>query len=167
MDNPLQCSFWLEMLPSLRRKEDEYDEMYRKELERIEKGEVPVQTNLDMEGGRIEDAVTTNQYQAECNFDLWFNSNCTYLSEMDAINASADALIEVLQLEDDNKENAVVIGLDGEWEVPTNSRGNVVGPPKYISLIQIAYHDEGGIKCVLYHLKQGKKSPIDMLHWVK
>lgn len=166
VDNPLQCSFWLEMLPSLRRKEDEYDEMYRKELERIEKGEVPVQTNLDMEGGRIEDAVTTNQYQAECNFDLWFNSNCTYLSEMDAINASADALIEVLQLEDDDKENAVVIGLDGEWEVPTNSRGNVVGPPKYISLIQIAYHDEGGIKCVLYHLKQGKKLPsrlVDLL----
>ena len=48
--------------------------------------------------------------------------------------------MSVLQLESHSTTAEVVLGLDSEWEVPMNATGYVIGPPKTISILQLACH---------------------------
>lgn len=108
-----------------------------------------------------------NDGENDCNFDFdhWFQESCHYSNKIGDINKRAEKVIDHLGLDSDTTD-PIVIGLDGEWFVPTNREGKACGKPWKMSLIQIAYlynHQNADtinykdIRCELFHLNHNWK----------
>lgn len=87
-----------------------------------------------------------------------------YLNTHQAIDTSAGALLDLVSHHTQNNTTIVVLGLDAEWPVPVNSRGQVIGSPGKLSLIQIAHRLDGEeVRTVLYHLPRLKNLPPNLV----
>ena len=163
VDNPSQSQFLLDIFPSLR----ETQAM-------LEKHSLSLQEERTAETMAGNEQIDSDQTNAEnCDttsgtdlpiFDDWFNSHCTYLNNSQTIEESAAAIMQLLDIDDNGALKYIVLGLDLEWNVPVNSRGNVIGRGKRTGLIQIAYEqDDGEIEAVLYQVHHLKKLPLSVV----
>ncbi|GFH43535.1 hypothetical protein CTEN210_07273 [Chaetoceros tenuissimus] len=186
VDNPLQSGWLIELFPSLGKKQKEYDKLYETEqgkandynndnsecVESIIQNEDDEFFDADMDNVADDNADDDGFYDAndgedDCdfNFDHWFQESCHYSNTIGDINQRAEKVIGHLGLNSDNTD-PIVIGLDGEWFVPTNREGKPCGKPWKISLIQIAYlYDHRNenrieyknVRCELFHLNHSWK----------
>ena len=167
VDNPNASLWLLDTVPSLRRTQDKYDKMAADDEETehdkvvVEHGNEENENQNDVSASRrISPAGTVVSIP---EFDTWFSEHSTYLTSKTSIERNAEALVGHLGLDNnDNDKNKIVMGLDLEWFVPTNSAGDVIGRGERTSLIQIGYEDGDDVKVVLYQVTNIKALPSSL-----